>query len=197
MLVLGHDELFEHEVKNDEGRVTRNGTMMVDTGKFTGRSPKDKYFVRQLPSSEDIAWGNINKPVAPEIFDELYAEVIDYLSGKDVYVLDGYCGANADTRAGDRRGQRPRRPQERTGTPGRERPRRDRPDRRNYGDRGGPRSRDPRVITVESKMEYEESKGHKGELRSLSSLRGLLARQPEKRAQPPAAPATPAARCGS
>ena len=61
---------------------------------FTGRSPKDKYFVQQGPSADNIAWGNINKPVSQEIFDELYAEVIDYLSGKDLFVLDGYCGAN-------------------------------------------------------------------------------------------------------
>jgi len=94
---LGYDELFEHETKNNEGALSANGTMMVDTGKFTGRSPKDKYFVQQDPSQGNIAWGNINKPVAEEIFDELYAEVIDYLSGKDVYVADGFTGANPQT----------------------------------------------------------------------------------------------------
>ncbi len=95
---LSYDELFEHETKNNEGKLSANGTMMVDTGKFTGRSPKDKYFVKQSPSQENIAWGNINQPVSEEIFDELYAEVIDYLSGKDVYVTDGYCGSNPGTR---------------------------------------------------------------------------------------------------
>jgi phosphoenolpyruvate carboxykinase (ATP) len=95
---LGYDELFEHESKNAEGHVAQNGTMMVDTGKFTGRSPKDKYFVHQLPSFKNIAWGKINQPVAPEIFDELYAEVTEYLSGKDLYVTDGFCGANEKTR---------------------------------------------------------------------------------------------------
>jgi len=95
---LNYEELFEHEKANSEGAVSSNGTMMVDTGKFTGRSPKDKYFVQQSPSSEHIAWGNINKPVSPEIFDELYEEVIGYLSDKDVYVTDGYCGSNEKTR---------------------------------------------------------------------------------------------------
>ncbi len=95
---LSYEELFAHETDRAEGKVSANGTMMVDTGKFTGRSPKDKYFVKQAPSQDNIAWGNINKPVSPEIFEELYAEVIDYLSGKDVYVLDGYCGANQNTR---------------------------------------------------------------------------------------------------
>ncbi|MDH3997926.1 MAG: phosphoenolpyruvate carboxykinase (ATP) [Desulfuromonadales bacterium] len=99
---LSYDALFDLESKNNEGAVSENGTMMVDTGKFTGRSPKDKYFVQQGPSSENIAWGKINQPVAPEIFDELYDEVIDYLSGKDLFVTDGFCGANEKTRTSAR-----------------------------------------------------------------------------------------------
>ena len=95
---LGYDKLFAHETENKEGTLSSNGTMMVDTGKFTGRSPKDKYFVKQDPSQGNIAWGGINQPVSGDIFDELYSEVIDYLSGKDVYVTDGFCGANPQTR---------------------------------------------------------------------------------------------------
>jgi len=94
----GYDELFAQENSNAEGAVSENGTMMVDTGKFTGRSPKDKYFVHQKPSFKNIAWGKINQAMAPEVFDELYNEVIDYLDGKDIYVTDGYCGANEKTR---------------------------------------------------------------------------------------------------
>jgi phosphoenolpyruvate carboxykinase (ATP) len=95
---LSFDELFEHESRNKEGFISENGTMMVDTGKFTGRSPKDKYFVKQSPSADNIAWGNINKPVSSDIFDELYADVIEYTSGKDIYVTDGFCGSNDKTR---------------------------------------------------------------------------------------------------
>ncbi|MBE0500807.1 MAG: phosphoenolpyruvate carboxykinase (ATP) [Desulfuromonadales bacterium] len=95
---LSYDELFVHESRNKEGNISKNGTMMVDTGKFTGRSPKDKYFVKQSPSAENIAWGNINKPISAEIFDELYADVIAYISGKDIYVTDGFAGANKKTR---------------------------------------------------------------------------------------------------
>ncbi|MDT8440705.1 MAG: phosphoenolpyruvate carboxykinase (ATP) [Desulfuromonadales bacterium] len=95
---LSYDELFACEKDKGEGQVANNGTMMVDTGKFTGRSPKDKYFVHQKPSFENIAWGRINQAMAPEVFDELYTEVIDYLSGKDLYVTDGFCGANEKTR---------------------------------------------------------------------------------------------------
>ena len=95
---LSFDELFNRENDNAEGFVSANGTMMVDTGKFTGRSPKDKYFVHQKPSFEKIAWGKINQAMAPEVFDELYEEVTDYLSGKNLYVTDGFCGANEKTR---------------------------------------------------------------------------------------------------
>ncbi|PLX79600.1 MAG: phosphoenolpyruvate carboxykinase (ATP) [Desulfuromonas sp.] len=95
---LDYGKLFDLESANSEGQVSENGTMMVDTGKFTGRSPKDKYFVKQAPSKDQLAWGSINQPVAPEIFDELYEEVIDYLSGKDLYVTDGFCGSNEKTR---------------------------------------------------------------------------------------------------
>ena len=94
---LNYDDLLSHEIANKEGKVLNNGTMTVDTGKFTGRSPKDKFFVQQEPSSQHIAWGNVNKPVAPEIFDDLYADVLEYLSGKDIYVTDGYSG-DSDTR---------------------------------------------------------------------------------------------------
>src|SRR5210317_1025956 len=76
--------------------------MMIDTGKFTGRSPKDKYFVHQKPSFEKIAWGKINQAMAPEVFDELYSEVIEHLDGKDLFVTDGFCGANEKTRTSAR-----------------------------------------------------------------------------------------------
>ena len=99
---LGYDELFALESSNAEGAVSENGTMMIDTGKFTGRSPKDKYFVHQKPSFENIAWGKINQAMAPEVFDVLYSEVIEHLDGKDLFVTDGFCGANEKTRTSAR-----------------------------------------------------------------------------------------------
>ena len=81
---LGYDELFEHEVANNEGRVTSNGTFSVDTGIFTGRSPKDKYFVDQAPSNQNISWGKMNHKVSKEVFDELFSKVKAQLSGKDI-----------------------------------------------------------------------------------------------------------------
>jgi phosphoenolpyruvate carboxykinase (ATP) len=95
---LSYQELFEHEVKNNEGAETTLGAFTVDTGIFTGRSPKDKYFVRQEPSSKYIAWGNINKPITKELFDELLTKAKRQLSNKEIYVQDAYCGASLASR---------------------------------------------------------------------------------------------------
>jgi phosphoenolpyruvate carboxykinase (ATP) len=95
---LSYDELLEHEKRNNEGRVTRNGTFSVDTGIFTGRSPKDKYFVDQDPSNKYISWGKMNHKVSKEIFDELFDKVKQQLSNKDIYIQDAYCGGSLASR---------------------------------------------------------------------------------------------------
>ena len=95
---LSYDELFEHEVKNKEGRVSSSGAFMVDTGVFTGRSPKDKYFVKQDPSQKYISWGEINQPTTKEVFDELLVVAKKQLSNKDLYIQDAYAGASLDSR---------------------------------------------------------------------------------------------------
>jgi phosphoenolpyruvate carboxykinase (ATP) len=91
---LSYDELIDHELNNGECHLADNGATMVDTGIFTGRSPKDKYFVTQDPSSKYIAWGDVNKPVEKEVFDELMAVAKEQLSGKDLYVTDVFCGSS-------------------------------------------------------------------------------------------------------
>ena len=95
---LSYDALFEHEVNNAEGTVTSNGTFSVDTGIFTGRSPKDKYFVDQEPSNKNIAWGRINHKVSKEVYEELFAKVKTQLSNKDIYIQDVYSGGSASSR---------------------------------------------------------------------------------------------------
>ncbi|GLD95547.1 hypothetical protein PINS_up020709 [Pythium insidiosum] len=96
---LSYDEIAQHEEANKEGQFLKNGTYTIDTGKFTGRSPKDKYIVDQAPSSKNIWWGDINQPIKAEIFDDLYEKVTQHYSDADkVYVFDGYCGANPNSR---------------------------------------------------------------------------------------------------
>ncbi len=87
-------ELMEHAVRNGEGRLGPDGQMIVETGKHTGRSPKDKFFVKEPGSEQHIDWGTTNKPIAVDKFDALLKRVADYLAGKDVYVLDCYVGAD-------------------------------------------------------------------------------------------------------
>jgi ATP-dependent phosphoenolpyruvate carboxykinase len=92
---LTYKLLKEHEAKNGEGIFTANGTFAVDTGKFTGRSPKDKYIVKQQPSEDNIWWGEINQPTTPQVFDELYDKAVRHFCDVDkIYVFDGYCGVN-------------------------------------------------------------------------------------------------------
>ncbi len=91
---LDYEDLIEHELKNGEVERVKTGATAVDTGIFTGRSPKDKYFVEQDESKKYIAWGDVNKPVSKEIFEELLQVARDELSGKDIYVTDVFCGSS-------------------------------------------------------------------------------------------------------
>lgn len=93
---LSYGEIADQQGKREEGIYCSNGAFVVDTGKFTGRSPMDKYIVKQEPSSKSIWWGDINRPMDPELFDTLYQRAIRYYHDKvkDIYVFDGYCGAH-------------------------------------------------------------------------------------------------------
>ncbi|HRU69077.1 MAG TPA: phosphoenolpyruvate carboxykinase (ATP), partial [Bacteroidia bacterium] len=105
---LSYDELFAHETNPElegyeKGFVTNLGAVAVDTGIFTGRSPKDKYIVVDEESKDNIWWaapGNKsdNKPISKEVWNELHALSASQLSNKNLYVMDAYCGANENTR---------------------------------------------------------------------------------------------------
>ncbi len=103
-----YEMLFEEETRADltgyeRGVVTELGAVAVDTGIFTGRSPKDKYIVKDTTTEEHMWWTsdavkNDNKPINKEVWDDLKELVTNQLSGKRLFVIDGYCGANPDTR---------------------------------------------------------------------------------------------------
>ncbi|HUW68610.1 MAG TPA: phosphoenolpyruvate carboxykinase (ATP) [bacterium] len=106
---LGFDELFEHETASglaglEKGFVTNLGAVAVDTGKFTGRSPKDKYIVDEPLNHDNIWWagpgrkGSDNKPMSEAVWSDLYRNSSAQLSGKKLYVQDAFCGANPNTR---------------------------------------------------------------------------------------------------
>ena len=100
---LTYQQLFEHEVSNKEGKVATTDygeCFAVDTGKFTGRSPKDKWVVLNKGSDSEthVDWGEINQATTPEVFDKLYDKAIAHFNSKDkAYVFDCYCGANPKT----------------------------------------------------------------------------------------------------
>lgn len=97
---MTYEEFFEHEQANNEGVVAKaeyGDSFAVSTGKFTGRSPKDKFVVFNpgSQSAENIDWNDINRPTSPEVFDELQDKAIDYFNTLDkVYVFDCYVGAS-------------------------------------------------------------------------------------------------------
>ena len=72
----------EHIISNKEGQIGQKGAMIVDTGEFTGRSPKDKYFVEEDFSKDNLWWGPVNKKVNTSIYERLYKKVIDYYKNK-------------------------------------------------------------------------------------------------------------------
>ncbi|HAI77360.1 MAG TPA: phosphoenolpyruvate carboxykinase (ATP) [Microscillaceae bacterium] len=91
-------ELVEEAIRNGEGVLADNGAMMSDTGKFTGRSPKDKFTVKDAKTADTVWWGNVNFPIEPDKFEKLQAKMIAFLADKKVYVRDAYAGAHQDYR---------------------------------------------------------------------------------------------------
>ena len=104
-----YEQLFIEETRADlpaleRGTLTTLGAVNVDTGEFTGRSPKDKYIVRDDTTRDTVWWTdsgtgkNDNQPLSPEVWQHLKTLVGNQLSGKRLFVVDAFCGANADTR---------------------------------------------------------------------------------------------------
>ena len=91
-------ELAEMAVKNGQGELADSGALVIMTGKFTGRSPKDRFIVKDATTENSVDWNKINQPISTECFDKLYTKVTEYLKGKDVYVRDAYACAHPDHR---------------------------------------------------------------------------------------------------
>ncbi len=87
-------ELYEEIIQNKEGILTDDYVIRINTGEYTGRSPKDKFFVDQPSIHDDIDWGDINQAADEEVFDNLFDQMSDYLSDKKLYVRDCYAGAD-------------------------------------------------------------------------------------------------------
>lgn len=86
--------LVEEAIKNKEGVLSNTGALVVETGKYTGRSPDDKFIVDTATVHDKIAWGKINVPISEDKFNNLKAKVLAYLQNKKLYVFDGLAGAD-------------------------------------------------------------------------------------------------------
>ena len=95
---LSVPRLVEEALKRGEGILADNGSLIVMTGKRTGRSPKDKFFVKRAPSANEIWWSKSNIGIEPEHFDRLFAKVQAYMQRRDLFVFDGFVGTDPQFR---------------------------------------------------------------------------------------------------
>ncbi len=91
---LGPAQLVEAALRRGEAELAARGSLVAETGKRTGRSPKDKFTVQDSITENRVDWGKVNLPLSPDKFDALYGRVLDYLKGKELYVQDLFCGAD-------------------------------------------------------------------------------------------------------
>ena len=95
---LSPAELVEDTILNGQGMLTDNGALAIETGEFTGRSPKDRFVACDEKTETSVWWGDVNFKFTPEKFDAIYGKMKTYLKGKDVYVRDAYACADQNFR---------------------------------------------------------------------------------------------------
>ena len=88
--------LIEHALGRSEGHLAENGSLVVRTGQYTGRSPEDRFIVEDEVTRETVDWGGVNRPLSAEHFERLHEKLLSYLQGREVFVQD--CLAGADPR---------------------------------------------------------------------------------------------------
>nr|WP_226986968.1 phosphoenolpyruvate carboxykinase (ATP) [Candidatus Nitrososphaera evergladensis] len=88
--------LLEHALRLKEGRFASNGAFCVETGRFTGRSPEDRYIVLDDVTRDTVNWNHINRPISPDKFEQIFFGMGSYMSHKDLFVFDGFVGANPE-----------------------------------------------------------------------------------------------------
>ena len=95
---LGTAALVENAIRRREGLLATGGAFVVRTGQYTGRSPDDKFVVKEPSTQDRIWWGPVNRPFDLVRFDALYGRLLAYLQGSDVYIQDCFAGADPDHR---------------------------------------------------------------------------------------------------
>ena len=87
-------QLTEHALRRGEGTLSNTGALVVKTGKYTGRSANDKFIVDTPAVHDEIAWGKVNRPIEKAKYEAIKAKVIAYLQGKEIFLFDGFAGAD-------------------------------------------------------------------------------------------------------
>lgn len=95
---LAVPKLLEHALARKEGVLASNGALCVETGKYTGRSPNDRFIVDEPFIHDEVHWNKVNVGLSPEKFDILHKRVLAYIQGKDLYIFDGYIGSDPNYR---------------------------------------------------------------------------------------------------
>ena len=95
---LSPADLIEKALQRGEGTLSETGALVVTTGKYTGRSPDDKFVVDTPGIHNSIAWGKVNKPISKEKFDMIYQKLISYLQNREIFIFDGIAGADPSCR---------------------------------------------------------------------------------------------------
>jgi phosphoenolpyruvate carboxykinase (ATP) len=93
---LGTAPLVEKAIDRREGMLASNGAFVVATGQFTGRSPKDKYIVREAGTETTVEWGSVNQPMPGQVFDQIYSRLVASLEDEELFVQDCFAGADSD-----------------------------------------------------------------------------------------------------
>jgi len=92
---LSVSALVEATIRTDEGHLSDTGALIVNTGKFTGRSPQDRFIVEDDITRDTVDWGKINQPIKPNYYDALEEKILDYARNREtVYVRDAYACAS-------------------------------------------------------------------------------------------------------
>jgi len=91
---LNNEELTTQTLERQQGVLNDKGALCVSTGKFTGRSPKDKFIVKDVLTEHSVDWGEINNPISEEIFDRLYEKMLNSLTDKELWIRNCFAGAD-------------------------------------------------------------------------------------------------------
>lgn len=87
-------QLTEAALRRGEGTLSNTGALVIKTGKYTGRSPEDKFIVDTPAVHDTIAWGKVNRPISREKFDAIRAKMVAYLQNREIFIFDGMAGAD-------------------------------------------------------------------------------------------------------